>query len=405
MASPRQHLHLVVLRRRSTRPSLLAVGAQRLARRGDVRAVPRGPRRAVEELARLLRRLPARRGRASGPSSGNGHSGAEAAKGSRARRAATRRRASTDASPPRKRAAATVAEDGPEPTPRMRGVGARIVENMETSLGVPTATSVRDVPAKLLEVNRRIINNYLRRTRGGKVSFTHLIAYAMVKAVEAVPAMKSTFAEAEDGKPVVVRADNFGLGLAVDVENKDGSRSLLVPVIRDADTLELRGVPARLRGDHPQDPDEQARPGDVRRRDDHGHQPRHHRHGPLDPAPDGRSVRHPRRRLDRLPDRATAATDPRTLAKLGCRQGHHADLDLRPPRHPGRRVGAVPQARPRAADRRARLLRRGLPRRSACPTSRPGGGPTPPRFDAESDLLAKQRRSTSSPTCTGSAGT
>jgi multifunctional 2-oxoglutarate metabolism enzyme len=54
---------------------------------------------------------------------------------------------------------------------------------METSLGVPTATSVRDVPAKLLEVNRRIINNYLRRTRGGKVSFTHLIAYAMVKAV------------------------------------------------------------------------------------------------------------------------------------------------------------------------------------------------------------------------------
>jgi multifunctional 2-oxoglutarate metabolism enzyme len=109
---------------------------------------------------------------------------------------------------------------------------------METSLGVPTATSVRDVPAKLLEVNRRIVNNYLRRTRGGKVSFTHLIAYAMVKAVEDVPAMTNTFAEV-DGKPAVMQAEHFGLGLAVDVEKDDGSRSLLVPVIQDADTLDF----------------------------------------------------------------------------------------------------------------------------------------------------------------------
>ncbi|MBW3619372.1 MAG: multifunctional oxoglutarate decarboxylase/oxoglutarate dehydrogenase thiamine pyrophosphate-binding subunit/dihydrolipoyllysine-residue succinyltransferase subunit [Actinobacteria bacterium] len=127
--------------------------------------------------------------------------------------------------------------DGDAPTPeRIRGVGARIVENMEASLEVPTATSVRDVPAKLLEVNRRIINNYLRRTRGGKVSFTHLIAYAMVKAVEAVPAMKKTFAEV-DGHPGVLQGDHFGLGLAVDVEKDDGSRTLLVPVIKDADTM------------------------------------------------------------------------------------------------------------------------------------------------------------------------
>ncbi|MFA9444204.1 multifunctional oxoglutarate decarboxylase/oxoglutarate dehydrogenase thiamine pyrophosphate-binding subunit/dihydrolipoyllysine-residue succinyltransferase subunit [Egicoccus sp. AB-alg6-2] len=138
------------------------------------------------------------------------------------------------------RAAPTVADDDPD-AQRLRGVGARIVENMESSLGVPTATSVRDVPAKLLEVNRRIANNYLRRTRGGKVSFTHLIAYAMVKAVEAVPAMKSTYGVTEDGKPVVRRTDHFGLGLAVDVENKDGSRSLMVPVIADADTLPFDG--------------------------------------------------------------------------------------------------------------------------------------------------------------------
>jgi multifunctional 2-oxoglutarate metabolism enzyme len=138
--------------------------------------------------------------------------------------------------PVRQRAAAKVTEDGPEAKP-LRGVGARIVENMETSLGVPTATSVRDVPAKLLEVNRKIVNNYLRRTRGGKVSFTHLIAYAMVKAVQHVPAMKNTYAEGEDGKPAVINTDDFGLGLAVDIENDDGSRTLLVPVIQDAEYM------------------------------------------------------------------------------------------------------------------------------------------------------------------------
>jgi multifunctional 2-oxoglutarate metabolism enzyme len=137
------------------------------------------------------------------------------------------------AEPSRQRAAAKVTEDGPDAKP-LRGVGARIVENMETSLGVPTATSVRDVPAKLLEVNRKIVNNYLRRTRGGKVSFTHLIAYAMVKAVRDVPAMKNTYAETDEGKPAVINGDDFGLGLAVDIENDDGSRTLLVPVIQDA---------------------------------------------------------------------------------------------------------------------------------------------------------------------------
>jgi multifunctional 2-oxoglutarate metabolism enzyme len=139
-----------------------------------------------------------------------------------------------------RRAAATVAPDGPRPE-RLRGVGARIVENMEVSLGVPTATSVRDVPAKLLEVNRRIVNNYLRRTRGGKVSFTHLIAYALVKAVAEVPAMKNTFAEDDEGRPALLRPEHLGLGLAVDVANDDGSRSLLVPVIREADTLSFEG--------------------------------------------------------------------------------------------------------------------------------------------------------------------
>ena len=124
----------------------------------------------------------------------------------------------------------------------IRGAGARIVSNMEASLAVPTATSFRQVPAKLLEINRRAINAYLGRTRAGKVSFTHLIGFAVVRAiVESVPAMNAAFATGADGKPRVIRHEHLGLGLAVDVEKGDGSRSLLVPCIKDADTLDFAG--------------------------------------------------------------------------------------------------------------------------------------------------------------------
>src|SRR6185295_16163623 len=73
----------------------------------------------------------------------------------------------------------------------LRGASARIVENMEASLAVPTATSVRTVPAKLLEINRQILNNHLARTGGGKVSFTHIIGFAVLRALGEVPAMNS----------------------------------------------------------------------------------------------------------------------------------------------------------------------------------------------------------------------
>src|ERR671912_519753 len=128
-----------------------------------------------------------------------------------------------------------------EPGEPLRGAAARIVTNMEASLEVPTATSFRNVPAKLLEVNRRVVNGYLGRTKGGKVSFTHIIGYAIVRAIaETVPVMSSSFARGSDGKPRVVRHDHVGLGLAVDVEKNDGSRTLLVPVIKDADTKDFR---------------------------------------------------------------------------------------------------------------------------------------------------------------------
>jgi 2-oxoglutarate decarboxylase len=144
----------------------------------------------------------------------------------------------------------------------LRGSAARVVSNMTTSLEVPTATSFRVVPAKLLEVNRLILNNQLARTgTAGKVSFTHLIGWAVVQAVQAVPAINSSFAApaGEDGDnapdnnananhpsanknatPAVFRPAHVNLGIAVDLERPDGTRSLMVPVIKQADTLDFR---------------------------------------------------------------------------------------------------------------------------------------------------------------------
>jgi len=150
---------------------------------------------------------------------------------------------------PSARPAATAALATPKAAPAtdqpgepLRGAAARIVANMEASLGVPTATSFRDVPAKLLEVNRRVINGYLGRTKAGKVSFTHIIGYAIVRAIaDDVPVMSSSYVEGTDGKPRVVRHEHVSLGLAVDVEKPDRSRTLLVPVVKDADTMDFRG--------------------------------------------------------------------------------------------------------------------------------------------------------------------
>src|SRR5271169_1654368 len=130
---------------------------------------------------------------------------------------------------------------GEQATP-LRGAASRIVANMEASLSVPTATSVRTVPARLLEVNRAALNESLSRSSGAKVSFTHFIAFAIVKGLDQIPAMNATFVDAVDkkGTPGIRRHEHVGLGLAVDVERPDGSRNLLVPVIRDADTMDFR---------------------------------------------------------------------------------------------------------------------------------------------------------------------
>ena len=120
----------------------------------------------------------------------------------------------------------------------LRGTAARVVTNMEASLGVPTATSVRAVPAKLLVDNRVVINNHLKRKRQGKISFTHLIGYAMVQAMKAMPSMNVSYAEV-DGKPAVVSHETIGLGIAIDLEKSDGTRQLLVPSIKGAEKMDF----------------------------------------------------------------------------------------------------------------------------------------------------------------------
>ena len=109
---------------------------------------------------------------------------------------------------------------------------------MESSLQVPTATSVRAVPAKLLIDNRVVINNHLARSRGGKVSFTHIIGYAIVKALASMPEMNNGFGEA-NGKPALVVPAHVNLGLAIDIAKPDGSRALLVPSIKSTESMDF----------------------------------------------------------------------------------------------------------------------------------------------------------------------
>jgi len=157
--------------------------------------------------------------------------------------------AATPSAPPAKAAPPGVS------TSPIRGVAARIVQNMDASLTVPTATSVRAVPAKLIADNRIVINNHLARGRGGKVSFTHLIGYALVRALAEHPEMNNSFAESvnggavqattdggrgQHGKPTLVTPEHVNLGIAIDLAKPDGSRTLVVPSIKACEDMDFR---------------------------------------------------------------------------------------------------------------------------------------------------------------------
>jgi len=118
----------------------------------------------------------------------------------------------------------------------IRGGALKIVENMETSLGVPTATSNRLIPVKVLEENRITVNQFLKEQKRGKASFTHFIAYAILRALGEFPQLNDGFAIVE-GNPVRLRRSEVNLGVAIDLEKKDGTRTLLVPNIRNAGAM------------------------------------------------------------------------------------------------------------------------------------------------------------------------
>src|ERR1700730_9780169 len=155
-------------------------------------------------------------------------------------------RASPARSAATKPGAAAAAERKPTPTVAaeetrgeaipIRGGARKIVENMEASLSVPTATSQRRIPVKLLDENRRIINKHLEENDGGKASYTHLIAWSILRALAEFPQLNDGFGQINN-EPMRLRRDSVNLGVAIDLAKKDGTRTLLVPNIKNASKL------------------------------------------------------------------------------------------------------------------------------------------------------------------------
>ena len=161
-------------------------------------------------------------------------------------------------------AAVTSASASSDEATPIRGAALKIVENMRTSLTVPTATSNRQIPVKLLDENRRIINKYLSEKGSGKASFTHIIAWAIIRALEKFPQLNDGFAVINE-MPSRIKRASVNLGIAIDMEKKDGTRSLLVPNIKDANHMSFRqflnaydDVVTRARGGKLQVPDFQG---------------------------------------------------------------------------------------------------------------------------------------------------
>lgn len=121
----------------------------------------------------------------------------------------------------------------------IRGSGVKIIENMKNSLNIPIATSLRTVPVRILEENRRIINKKIGDSKKRKVSYTHIIGWAIVKALKYYPSMNYAF-KILNSQPYLIKQTDVNIGLAIDLIKKDGSRSLIVPNIKRANELTFK---------------------------------------------------------------------------------------------------------------------------------------------------------------------
>jgi multifunctional 2-oxoglutarate metabolism enzyme len=121
----------------------------------------------------------------------------------------------------------------------LRGAAARIAENMDASLTIPVATSQRTIPVKVIDENRRIINHHRTLLGRSKVSYTHIIGWAIVRALEYFPGLNNAFAD-QNGEPFRVVRKTINLGIAVDVAGKNGARNLLVPNLKNAGAMDFQ---------------------------------------------------------------------------------------------------------------------------------------------------------------------
>ena len=132
---------------------------------------------------------------------------------------------------------------GPPPAPPagdeavvMRGAAANIAKNMAESLAIPLASSQRTIPVKVVDENRQILNHHRTLTGKSKISYTHLIGWAIIQAVKEVPSINHAFS-GSTAEPVRMVRNQINFGLAIDVAGKNGQRSLLVPNIKNAGAL------------------------------------------------------------------------------------------------------------------------------------------------------------------------
>ena len=135
-------------------------------------------------------------------------------------------------------AASAPIDQNPNAT-QIKGVAAKIAENMDASLTVPTATSLRVIPVKMLAEDRDIINRQLVRRMEPKASFTHFIAWAAIRALQTFPSLNHGY-ELQDGKPYRIDPGQVNLGIAIDLPGKDGSRNLVVPNIKGVDRMNFK---------------------------------------------------------------------------------------------------------------------------------------------------------------------